>query len=930
MGNGAPGATSWGGTPFAASVANPKGETSVAEGFGGSASSYAQTFTVPVASSYQLDRICLYAGGGTGTSGAAPLRINLYDLGGQSAPNPSGYTTGTNLLGGGAGLSIPYTAQANGVLQLDFSGDDRVVLIAGRLYAFELAGTSGTNPITWLRGTTDTFAAGAAYRNRSWINGSNARDFALAVYGTPAATPATASTIDATISHQVIDGFGAGAAYLDAGIRQLTDAQMDALYGTGPNQMGLTLIRVRISPTGAADWGDPIANGQKAHRRGARILASPWTPPVAMKDSGVIHTGSLLPAQYGNYVAFLNLFTDTMAANGAPVSVVSLQNEADYDPEQEYDACLWTPAQFVTFCRDFAGGIKVPVMMPESFSFQQSLSDPALADPASAANIGYIGGHLYSATIRDYPLARARRKPVWMTEYLENNQTIESAVATAQQIHDCLATGNMGAYIWWKTIGNANGLLNAAGELQRRAYVMGQFSRFIRPGDVRIAVPANDSSLGVSAYRNPAAGTFAIVAVNNTGAAVRHTFHLQGMTAAAVTPWVTSATDSLAEKAPVPVATGTFAYDIPARAVVTFVGAASAPPVVFADPESRVVVAGGLAALEVAAGGPGLNYQWFRNGRAVTGIPSATTATLQLPDFTPEQAGLYDCTVENATGRILSRPAVVGVVPASGQRTIGAVSTRAEWQNIRHPNGNEYDQFLLSGRAGTFTADPNQIARMSYLDPQGSIVQVEMSGAGAITVVLDPTTASGPKAPALYNQSGVEYMQGQATIILAGADETTHFTIYSVGTATNPGVTRPDANYFGWADVAAAGIVSPGGKLGGVHQGNVLYRAAVGPTGLYAPTVLNVGSLIVVHDIAASSDAQPYLQFGPGGNATVKIAGGSLAQPNGDALTVDGLPRITLGAGQDSCGRGAPAQPLGTRLLDPSGNDVTRAVLGGP
>ncbi|MBK8476200.1 MAG: hypothetical protein IPL39_07745 [Opitutaceae bacterium] len=217
---------------------------------------------------------------------------------------------------------------------------------------------------------------------------------------------------------------------------------------------------------------------------------------------------------------------------------------------------------------------------------------------------------------------------------------------------------------------------------------------------------------------------------------------------------------------------------------------------------------------------------------------------------------------------------------------------------------------------------------MSFLDENESIVQVEMSGAGAITVVLD--NASGPMAPSLYNQNGIQYMKGKATIILAGADATTHFTIYSVGTATNPGVTRSDVEYAGWADVAAAGIVSKDGGLGGIHQGNVDYNASLGFTGLYAPTVNSVAGLVVIHGITASTDATPYLYFGPTAQVQVKIAGSSLAQPNADVVTVSGLSLVQMGAGQDSCGRPAPAQTIQTRLVDDNGTDLTASVIIGP
>jgi uncharacterized delta-60 repeat protein len=298
-------------------------------------------------------------------------------------------------------------------------------------------------------------------------------------------------------------------------------------------------------------------------------------------------------------------------------------------------------------------------------------------------------------------------------------------------------------------------------------------------------------------------------------------------------------------------------------------------PTITTQPASQSIASGTGAALTVVATGASpVTYQWYRAGRPVAG---ATSATLTVPAFAPADAGIYDVSVTDS-GSTLSNPAVVSVLPPAGSQTAGAVTTRPEWQGIVHPKGNIYDQFLLAGNAGTFSAATGRVARMSFLDENESIVQVEMSGAGAITVVLD--NASGPMAPALYNQSGIQYMKGKATIILAGADATTHFTIYSVGSATNPGVTRSDVEYAGWADVAAAGIVSTNGGLGGIHQGNVDYNASLGFTGLYAPTVTSVAGLVVIHTIAASVDATPYLYFAPTAQVQVKIAGSALTQPN--------------------------------------------------
>ncbi len=344
------------------------------------------------------------------------------------------------------------------------------------------------------------------------------------------------------------------------------------------------------------------------------------------------------------------------------------------------------------------------------------------------------------------------------------------------------------------------------------------------------------------------------------------------------------------------------------------------------QPSDLAAVCGANVTTTIAASGVGpLTYQWFHGGRTLAG---ATSSTLVLPNIGPANAGIYDV-VAMGTRDALSRAAVIGVLPPAGSRTAGAVATRAEWQDIHHPNGAIYDQFLLTGPAGTFSAAPGKIARLSFLDLNHSIVQVEMSGAGATTVVL--AEATGPSMPTLYNQEGIEYMQGKATVVLAGADESTHITIYSVGTANNPSITRGDVAYAGWAGVAAMGIVSTNGRLGGIHQGNAAYSGSLGYTGIYAPTVREVIALpVVVHDIEASADAMPQLYFSPSGAVHAKVAGGDLDQANDDAITVSGLAEVLLGAGQDSCGHPAPARSIQTRLVTDDGTDVTTQVVSGP
>jgi glucuronoarabinoxylan endo-1,4-beta-xylanase len=596
-----PGANSWPGTPLISTTSQPAMQSTVAEGLSAPTTSYGQTFTLAAGNNYTLQTVYVYVGGGVGTSDAAPVTINLYDLGAVAAPNPSPYSANNNLLGGGNGVTITYVTQAAGLLRLDFTGNDQVTLGAGHMYAFEISGVSGSNPMQWYRTTADTYDGGAAYRGRTWINGNNAREFSLAVYGVVTTNqPGPVScTVNVADVRQRIDGFGAGVAFLNNGVVQLTEGQADQLYGTTGTQAGLTLLRVRIAPDGNNTYA--MQDGQKAHARGAKILASPWSPPAALKDNNSVIHGSLRPENYGAYVNHLNDFAGYMAANGAPLSVISIQNEPDWNPD--YEGCVWTAEQLRVFCRDFAGAISVPVMMPESLGFIQTLSDPALNDPLAAANVDYLGGHLYGATIKDYPLARALGKPLWMTEYLENDQTIESSVTTGRQIIDCLTVGNMSAYIWWKCIGNANGLLNDAGVPQHRSYVMAQFSRFVRPGDYRVDVPANTGPIGITAFKDAAGGRLVIVVANNTTVSVEQTFNLQGVALAAMTPYITSGTKSLEAQASVPVNGATFTYSVPPNSVVTFTGNTAVAPAITTQPQAQSVMVGSAVTFTAAANG---------------------------------------------------------------------------------------------------------------------------------------------------------------------------------------------------------------------------------------------------------------------------------------------------------------------------------------
>jgi glucuronoarabinoxylan endo-1,4-beta-xylanase len=150
----------------------------------------------------------------------------------------------------------------------------------------------------------------------------------------------------------------------------------------------------------------------------------------------------------------------------------------------------------------------------------------------------------------------------------------------AVKIHSYLTVANVNAWVWWFLTDmprQGEGTDNAAltdinGNIPKRAYVSGQWSKFVRPGWSRIGVTYFGPLL-ITGFKDPESHSFAIVAVNPSARAVHQTFSLNGFSANSVTPWITSTGLSLAAQTPVSVSGTKFTYTLQPASVTTFSGA---------------------------------------------------------------------------------------------------------------------------------------------------------------------------------------------------------------------------------------------------------------------------------------------------------------------------------------------------------------------
>jgi O-glycosyl hydrolase len=451
-------------------------------------------------------------------------------------------------------------------------------------------------------GTAETLTLSTTFTPNDATDYTTATDSVSLVVTAP--TPTT--TVDFGTTYQTIRGFGGSTAWLG----ELTTQQATALFST-TSGLGLSILRVRIDPTGSAatnnwattNWAQELTNAQEAQAANpnAIVFASPWTPPTTMKTSSTSQPsysgtaacspgpnycgGYLNPTSYGAYANYLEDFVQYMAAGNPAVNLygISMQNEPDYSAQatENYESCSWTAQQMDTWIDSDASVLTTKLIMPESYNFSTAQASASLSDATAEGLIGIVAGHLYGVSPSYYTQAENAGKDVWMTEHAlmpaGSQPTITDALAAAEEVHNSMVTGQYNAYVWWwiwddPSDGVNYGLINSnttSPTPTYYGYAIGQFSEFIQPGYQRVSATANPAtSVYVSAYAG--AGHFVIVAINAGNSAVSQSFTLQNGSVTSMTPYSTTSSGGLTAQTAVSVSSGAFTYSLPAQSITTF------------------------------------------------------------------------------------------------------------------------------------------------------------------------------------------------------------------------------------------------------------------------------------------------------------------------------------------------------------------------
>jgi glucuronoarabinoxylan endo-1,4-beta-xylanase len=447
--------------------------------------------------------------------------------------------------------------------------------------------------------------------------------------------------VDTGTTYQTIRGFGG--INLPEWISEgdMTDAQVQKAFGNGEDELGFTILRIYVSDDSNA-WSRAIPTAKRAQALGATVFASPWNPPAAIRNTvnGGLNGGKyqLKKDKWAEYAQHLNSYIKYVEGQGINLYSVSVQNEPDYAAEWTY----WSANDVASFIAQYGKavkeGTKAKLMSAESFQYQKPIYNAILGNQQAMANCDLFGTHFYGTqrSQMDFPQLENCGKEIWMTEvYVPNSDSnsadrFPEAVQVAENMHNGLVVGNLNAYVWWY-IRRQYGPLKENGQISKRGYMMAQYSKWVRPGAVRIgATEQPNNNILCSAYQNED-GSIAVVAINKGSSAVTQNFSLSGVDISDISAYRTSANENIKEISQ-SASGSSFSSQLPGNSVTTFViggtGSGKAPD----EPDED----GNLA-----------HYTFEQSSEGFTGRGGASVSQVKSDAY--QGSGALSCTDRTAT-----------------------------------------------------------------------------------------------------------------------------------------------------------------------------------------------------------------------------------------------------------------------------------------
>jgi glucosylceramidase len=271
-----------------------------------------------------------------------------------------------------------------------------------------------------------------------------------------------------------------------------------------------------------------------------KILASPWSAPAWMKTNDDVRGGHLKPECYGAYAQYLVRYIEGMKAEGIPITAITVENEP-LNPKNTPSMVVFADEED-KFIGKYLGpafeqaGIKSEIQLYDHNPDVPSYPLSILADPVAGKYATGTAFHLYggeSDALTEVHLAYPN-KNLYLTEQSVTQWPESNTIDIAEPVSRVLigATRNWARNVLlWNLAAdphagphtNNGGCTGCFGAITLNGdsvtfnvayYALGHFSKFVRPGSVRVG-SSELEQLSTVAFLTPA-GKVVLVA-DNTG-----------------------------------------------------------------------------------------------------------------------------------------------------------------------------------------------------------------------------------------------------------------------------------------------------------------------------------------------------------------------------------------------------------------------------
>jgi len=425
-----------------------------------------------------------------------------------------------------------------------------------------------------------------------------------------------------------IDGFGAsGAFHMAQNLRNFPEQArkqiLDLLFSP-VRGIGLSVLRNIVGDGGS--WGTPL-NGptpsiepkegiwnwtgdeeqiwlmkEAANRGCTRYMSTVWSPPGWMKTNGGVIKGRLREDKYQAFAEYLSAYVRGYKQHhGVEIYAISPTNEPEITVD--YSSCYWDGEELHGFVRDHLvptfdrDAVQAKLILGEHSAWSEEPALPTLNDPVTAPRVEIVGVHCYvDSGGNPFPPISARtgrletcsklNKRIWMTEVSDggpNITDIQDGLYWAKLLHTHLVENGVNAWFYWWAISNIDdrsALIylntdNHAYVVPSRLYTIGNYSRFVRPGYVRLHVePPSQPGIYLSAYKSRDDSRLVAVAVNESATDCVVQMEIEGAAIASLEVFRTSAKENLQALGHTPTSSHTLNLELRGFSITTFVGSA--------------------------------------------------------------------------------------------------------------------------------------------------------------------------------------------------------------------------------------------------------------------------------------------------------------------------------------------------------------------